>query len=1259
MRSVPSLVVHFRRSPRLWAWLPVLILAIVGGLAGVALTARGDAAQPSAATAGMWQQVHQAPAGTYYYSVYFPTSTVGYAVGGPDWNNSSNGLGGPTQISKTTDGGKTWVTTAIASTDGWMRGITCTDANNCWIAGRVNGKRILRTTNGGTSWTAWSNQSGYPNWLWSAGWTGAGTTILAGTTCYDPADPNAVANWVRSTDGQNFKGVVGQPGVYNCYVQWDIECPSGTCYSVGKDYIWRSTSDGATWTKLSAGVARYYGASCTSSGSCWISGKTPFMKYTSNSGANWTTATMSGIPSAAILWDVDMVDSQHGYAVGCSNSETTTDRCLGTGIIYRTDNGANWSQVTAPTSADIMDLWVFSMDEMIVVDWSGRIWRYTPTDPTVTPTASHTPTTTATPTVTATFTPTATRTETPTATVTITPTRTPTATSTSTATQTSTPTPTPTETPTLAPGNGMVVGDVFVDLNEDGARQTGEPGQPGVPVRLLAMPGGALQDQTTTDSAGHYGFYSVAPGEWAIAIDVPAGMGLLSPGNPAPVTVVSDTVHTVSFALRELPTPTLTPTNTPTHTPTFTPTNTPTATPTFTSTPTQTPTSTPTPTRTPTATVVFPIVNGWEKVYERADVFWRDIHFADRSTGYAVGGPGPDWGASGNGTLIKTTDGGITWAAQTLDTVAWMDGLDCKDTATCWIAGKNGVIQRTTNGGGSWQNAVNAASYKGYLVSLKWTGAGDTVLIGASGGRILRATDGNTFNLITTGFGTDQWDFDCPTTGACYSASSADSVLYSTDAGATWARRTTGSTGAVYYGIDCTDANTCWIAGTDGQIRKTSDKGLNWQRQQTDIPSQITFNRVRMLDAQHGWAVGCTLYDAVNGVCAGAGAVYRTTDGVSWEALQSFATTELMDLYVFAMNDVYTIEWGGKVWHYNGQPALNTATPLPTLTPTPTPTFTPTATPTETPTLTPTATMTPSPTATFTPPPTATATPTTGEIVGTVFNDLNRNGQRETGEPGIQGGYVLLKRDDIIYGSMFTDPQGQFRFTALEPGFWTTDINLGSALEPIGWSNPTYWYVQAGVRLDLLFPAAIRLTPTPTVTPGPSPTPTFTPTLTPTLTPTPTSTLTPTVTPTRVPGVRLVTGTVFADLNQDTVQGPDEPGLASVVVQATGAIAPQQALTDAAGRFSFSELNPGLWTIHVQPPAGMAQIDPPGDIAIYLTNNTQLDLRFALAYLPTPTPTRTITPTATRTASPTATLTPTTEFRRHYVPLILQEAGPE
>ena len=219
--------------------------------------------------------------------------------------------------------------------------------------------------------------------------------------------------------------------------------------------------------------------------------------------------------------------------------------------------------------------------------------------------------------------------------------------------------------------------------------------------------------------------------------------------------------------------------------------------------------------------------------------------------------------------------------------------------------------------------------------------------------------------------------------------------------------------------------------------------------------------------------------------------------------------------------------------------ATATLTHTPTVTVAPSPTATATATETAVPTPTPTATatLTYTPTVTVTPSPTATATetvtPSTGELVGVVFNDLNRNATRETAEPGLQGIEVSLQRADVLYGYARTNAGGQFEFRELDPGFWSTKFWLPSGLDLVSGTNPSYWWLNPGARNEQIFPVAMLLTSTPTSSPtstasstptatlSPTATPTDTPspTATPTVTPVPTATPTITPSPTRTPSV--------------------------------------------------------------------------------------------------------------------------------------------
>ncbi len=116
----------------------------------------------------------------------------------------------------------------------------------------------------------------------------------------------------------------------------------------------------------------------------------------------------------------------------------------------------------------------------------------------------------------------------------------------------------------------------------------------------------------------------------------------------------------------------------------------------------------------------------------------------------------------------------------------------------------------------------------------------------------------------------------------------------------------------------------------------------------------------------------------------------------------------------------------------------------------------------------------------------------------------------------------------------------------------------------------------------------------------------------------------------------------------------------------------QRATTDQAGHFAFNDLDPGTWNIGIEVPSGMRLLFPQiNPIPVAVQANTQLDLPFALVYLPTATPTATSTatrtPTPTHTATPSRTLTPTNtatpsrtptpEHYRNYLPLLLSDLG--
>jgi photosystem II stability/assembly factor-like uncharacterized protein len=91
-----------------------------------------------------------------------------------------------------------------------------------------------------------------------------------------------------------------------------------------------------------------------------------------------------------------------------------------------------------------------------------------------------------------------------------------------------------------------------------------------------------------------------------------------------------------------------------------------------------------------------------------------DIEFVDDNRGWAVGG---------NRTVIKTTDGGQTWSAQTVPAQAhpYLTGACFLDSTEGWVVGLGGTVLHTTDGGANWQ-----IGDVGTLQSLFWVEFIDT-----------------------------------------------------------------------------------------------------------------------------------------------------------------------------------------------------------------------------------------------------------------------------------------------------------------------------------------------------------------------------------------------------------------------------------------------------------------------------------------------------------------------------------------------------
>lgn len=240
---------------------------------------------------------------------------------------------------------------------------------------------------------------------------------------------------------------------------------------------------------------------------------------------------------------------------------------------------------------------------------------------------------------------------------------------------------------------------------------------------------------------------------------------------------------------------------------------------------------------------------------------FEGVHFVDANMGWAVGS---------FGGVSKTTDGGTTWTSQTTGSSVWFSGVRFVTATTGLIVGRSGTIYKTTDGGATWSSQTSGTTED--LTAVTWLDASTACVVGEAG-TILKSTDGGTTwtaPVSGTSAGLSDVYFPNASTGWAVKATSSTTILKSLDGGSTWTTQVVGAIAPfggtpVLYGLSFVDANTGWGVGNSGVIVKTTDGGTSWAAQTSGTNLQL--KGVHFTDANRGIAVGSQ------------GTILRTTDG--------------------------------------------------------------------------------------------------------------------------------------------------------------------------------------------------------------------------------------------------------------------------------------------------------------------------------------------------------------------------------------------
>jgi photosystem II stability/assembly factor-like uncharacterized protein len=281
--------------------------------------------------------------------------------------------------------------------------------------------------------------------------------------------------------------------------------------------------------------------------------------------------------------------------------------------------------------------------------------------------------------------------------------------------------------------------------------------------------------------------------------------------------------------------------------------------------------------------------NGWRSIASVPGGAVNAVCFTDALRGWAV-----------NAGVLATTDGGVTWGAQTAGSWTLQDvtsttsnGLTQGWAVGADAGGQRGIIAGSTPAG-TW---VERVSYTG--MSLKAVDFGDHstgYAVGAKGAIVATADGGDKWAVQSAPGAWDLRDVAVTSTPAVFLASvlmpvrvfavgldpkTQNGVVVTSSTGGGWAERASFA-GAALNALSFPDTEHGWAVGDRGSIVATIDGGASWTLQE---PGGFwDLEGVTFVDAARGWAVG-------------AGVVLATADGgATWKVQGTSATWDLRDV---------------------------------------------------------------------------------------------------------------------------------------------------------------------------------------------------------------------------------------------------------------------------------------------------------------------------------------------------------------------------
>ncbi len=206
----------------------------------------------------------------------------------------------------------------------------------------------------------------------------------------------------------------------------------------------------------------------------------------------------------------------------------------------------------------------------------------------------------------------------------------------------------------------------------------------------------------------------------------------------------------------------------------------------------------------------------WKALPVPAGASVERLYRFDAKTIYAVG---PE-------TLLRSADGGLTFAKQAFGAGLTLTSIGCADAATCLLTTSKGELDRTTDGG---ETAVTITASSVPLAGAAFAAPGRAVAVGAAGQTVV--SDDAGINYVPVG-GDVGGQFSIvrrgPVAGSAFAPGARGQLAMTLDGGASW-RVANVATSADIADTSWADVKTGYALDVRGGLFRTQNGGLTWQ----------------------------------------------------------------------------------------------------------------------------------------------------------------------------------------------------------------------------------------------------------------------------------------------------------------------------------------------------------------------------------------------------------------------------------------------